>query len=729
MRRGLRVRSVAAACLGALAAAGLLSDRAAAHGSFVEARPAPGVRVEAAPDRVELRFTEPLNRSLARGEIVAADGTAVQLIAQAAEDRMLLLRPARELGTGTYQVRWHSVSTIDGHALEGTFSFGVRAAAAGGAQRIEQSPLARGGWLRVLSRGALYAALTLLGGALLVPLLLARGSRASWLAASSPAVVAGTTASRERRLIENTAWIAVLLALASTLAETYDAAGSLGLAALRDFLTTSSAGWARLALVVALGVVAVARTLRPRIAASALVLALGAVALSGHAAGAAPRVPVVLNDWMHLLSASVWLGGIATLVIVWWPQLRRGPRELRVAVARDVLPGFGRLALVAFGVVVVTGLINLVVQLGSLDALWRTGYGQVLLVKIALVGVIAVSSAVHAFRLRPRILSATAPRGSERRHWALLRSEPVVGVGVVAVVALLVAFPLPPRQLAEADEAVAAQPACDPCPLPAPKDDELAVAVHAGPLLVAGWLRREAGRLTGTVRVYDRAGKSARASVGVGDGAGRGCGPGCWRITAPLGREVAVTVRGAGGEWTVALPAAWRADGAAPARRILERAQTTMRRLESVRQVENVSSGPGQFARTVYRLRAPDRFAFTTGGGVESVVIGDRQWLHTSQSPWQQTQFGSGIPFSLRQWFRWTVFAPHIRLLARRERGGRPVVDLALMDPATPAWIRMSVDERSGRVLRETVISQKHTTTSTYSAYDRPVSIEAPDVG
>ena len=52
-------------------------------------------------------------------------------------------------------VRWHSVSTDDGHALEGSFSFGVRASALGGQHTLVQSPLARGGLLRIGLRGLL----------------------------------------------------------------------------------------------------------------------------------------------------------------------------------------------------------------------------------------------------------------------------------------------------------------------------------------------------------------------------------------------------------------------------------------------------------------------------------------------------------------------------------------------------------------------------------------------
>lgn len=194
-----------AALLIAVGAVGASPERAAAHSAFVGAQPHPGARLEQAPARIVLTFTEPLNRQLARAELVGADGRAVALSAQAADARRLLLKPRGALPTGSYRVLWHTVSTDDGHALEGSFAFGVRVAAAGGTQKLEESPLARSGAVRVGLRGVLYCALILLAGALLVPRLV-RGKHGSWLAVDADARGASAVARRERRIIENTAW-------------------------------------------------------------------------------------------------------------------------------------------------------------------------------------------------------------------------------------------------------------------------------------------------------------------------------------------------------------------------------------------------------------------------------------------------------------------------------------------------------------------------------------------
>jgi copper transport protein len=702
------------------------------HAAFVGSEPKPGVRLERAPQRVILTFTEPLNRRLTRATVVGPDGGRVAVAAQAASERRLVVRPARTLGTGAYRVRWHTVSTEDGHALEGSFSFGVRAAATGGEHDLEQSPLARAGWVRVALRALLYVAVLLFAAGLLLPMLVRRAP--SWLAPTQldqENVDGAAVRVRERRVVADVGWLAVAAAVAATLAEAADAAGGLSAGGVRDFLLSGSAGISRIAAVVALVAAAAAVRRWPRWAAAAVALALWGIAASGHASSAAPRAPSILNDWLHLLSGAVWLGGIGLLALVWTPALRRGGRPVRRAVARHVLRAFGRVALPAFLMVVATGIVSLITQLGHLDALWTTAYGRVLLVKIGLVGVVALASAAHAWWLRPRLLRERAGDARvDRRHWRLVRAEPLVGLGVVAAVAVLVAFPLPPRQLADAgEEANAAIAPCDPCPLPKPRADELPVAEQAGSRLVAGWLRRDGGRVTGTVRVIDIQGQPARGPLEILGADRSACGPGCRRFSLPAAAIVRVAVRDRGRRFIARLPATWQLRSAKRARRLLARAQRTMRALRSVRQVEQVTSGPGSYARTDYRLRAPNRMAFVTSARARTVIVGERQWFRSADSPWMRSSYGSGIPFSLARWFRWTTYATTVRLLRRGLDHGRPVTELALMDPATPVWVRLVVDERTGRVLRERMVTKAHFTSMRYFAFNRPLAIEAPHVG
>ena len=439
----------------------------------------------------------------------------------------------------------------------------------------------------------------------------------------------------------------------------------------------------------------------------------------------------IVADWAHLLGAAVWIGGIALIALAWSPALRRGT-EARLAVARHVLAPFGRVALPAFCVVVVAGVVNAAVELGTVSDLWQTAYGRVLLVKIALVGTIAAASYGHARRLRPRLLAANPhpPLALERQHWRLVGAEPLLALGVFAAVGVLVAFPLPPRQLDDATSGSrAAVPPCSPCPLPSPTADELSVAGQGGSMVAAAWIRRTPGGITGTVRVLDYRGRPAaagRASV-IGVASQSGCGAGCVRfVLSGAHPVVSVAVAERGRTYTVALPAVWSAAGTTRARALLNRAQSTMRSLHSIRQVEDVTSGPGTFARTTYRLLAPDRLDYRTDRGVHGVTVGARQFVRVSGGTWQESPTAAAVPFRTASWFRFTPYATAVRLLGERTAGGRRIAELALMDPGTPVWTRLSVDEGNGRVLHDALVLPARLVTHRNAGFDAPVSIAEP---
>jgi hypothetical protein len=150
-----------------------------------------------------------------------------------------------------------------------------------------------------------------------------------------------------------------------------------------------------------------------------------------------------------------------------------------------------------------------------------------------------------------------------------------------------------------------------------------------------------------------------------------------------------------------------------------------MARQRSMRELETVTSGPGSFARTVYRLEAPDRFAFVTNGGFRRVVIGRAQWFRGSGQPWRKERYGGGgPPFRTRSWFRWTPYAQEVRLL--HLDGRRGLAEVALMDPGTPLWLRLTVDLRTMRTLRDRMIAPGHYMTRRYLAFNRSVTIDPP---
>jgi copper transport protein len=743
-RRILRSFAGTLGTLGLVLAIG--APAALAHAYFEGSSPAPGTRSESPPTTVLMRFDETLNRHLSTAAIYQAQsGHRVTVSVSFPATLEMALRPTRPLPRGSYRVEWHSVSGDDGHELEGSFSFGVQAPALGGATTSVAGPLAGLGWLRTLLRAAFYPALFLFAGALMLRTLLGGTDRDLWLLPAGVRRLLGGDGTAalmrgERSLVLDAGLAATALAAGVVLVETQIAAGSLSPSAIHAFLLTDTPGLARVGLLVLLALAVAGAVMAPRYSGVVAALALGELALSGHADSASPRALAVLVDWIHLLAGALWLGGIAVIAWIWMRRLRGAGPELRHAVIGELLPRFGRVALPAFLVVASTGVLNAYIQLRHPSVLWESSYGRTLLIKSALVGVIALVSYTHVFRLRPRLLAANPHPDArlERRHWRLLGSEPLIGIGLAVVVAVLVAFPLP-REVAAA-RSLAALPlaVCNPCVLPLPTSDQLAVATNAGSEIVAGWLERRVGNLEGQVRVLDIEGQPASTSFEI-EGAAAvspSCGPGCRTFTIRgTPAAVRVVLSPDRGEQTATLPTRWQLAGSSTARRILDRAQAVMRHLHSVRQIERVNSVPGLYALSDGRTQAPDRWANTTSVvrppappqlEDQLVAIGARQWTRQPGGPWQLQPQNGTLPFATPTLFTWSNYAEAVRLIGVVRRHGLTLATLALMDPGTPAWWTLHVDLATGRVLDTRLITSGHFISARYSQFNSAAPILAP---
>jgi putative copper export protein len=529
-------------------------------------------------------------------------------------------------------------------------------------------------------------------------------------------------------------WIAAIAGVGVVLVETRDAAGSLSPSAVDAYLLSTASGAARVAAVVAVAVAAALAGRAWRAAAGAFVVALAAVAFGGHANSASPRSLALLTDWIHLVAGAVWAGGIAQIVIAWLPHVRSLRLGQRSSVVGGVLERFGGVALPAFAVVVVAGVVNAVIELGRPAELWTTSYGRVLMVKIALVAAIGVASYVHAFRLRRRVLAGEASPPSERRLWRLLGGEPVLLGVVLVIAALLAVFPLPPRQLLERAEAERpARPAA--ATAGPPRAGELASAEAAGPWIAAAWAHASGGSLRGTVRLLDFTVHPVAARLRVADARVRPCGVGCVSFqTAGAPTLLRVTAQRGHATHTAGIPVRWDPRQAVAAESILRRAVAFVRRLRSFRIDERLASGlGGGAALSRYRVQGPFRYAIVTHGNdtTETVVIGRRSWVRQPDGSWMKEPLDR--PQDARidlPWFPHRAQPP--RLLRLRTIAGRRVAEIVLADlparagTAPPFWFRLQVDADTGRVLRMRMIAPGHFMNQRYYALNVPNRVEPP---
>src|SRR5262249_1368681 len=132
-------------------------------------------------------------------------------------------------------------------------------------------------------------------------------------------------------------------------------------------------------------------------------LALGAVAAAGHSAAVEPSAAAAIAaDVAHLLAAGIWAGALPALALLLRASSREAGADARpyavVATRR-----FSRAALLLVAILVFTGVVITVAQVGSIGALLGTRYGQLLVLKLALVLGVVVVAAVGRYRLLPRL--------------------------------------------------------------------------------------------------------------------------------------------------------------------------------------------------------------------------------------------------------------------------------------------------------------------------------------
>jgi copper transport protein len=187
----------------------------------------------------------------------------------------------------------------------------------------------------------------------------------------------------------------------------------------------------------------------------AVVAVLVVPGTSGHAAQTSPRGLTLLFDWVHLAAGSVWLGGLVGLLVVWFSLGSRA----RVPALSVAVPRFSAVAVGSVLALGLSGLGEALDHLPAFDALWLTGYGRAILVKIGLMVLALGIASGNLLRSRPRMIAAAdRPELGDpavRLLRGLVSAEVVVVVGVVFAAAVLSSLAPPPPAFALQNAALA----------------------------------------------------------------------------------------------------------------------------------------------------------------------------------------------------------------------------------------------------------------------------------
>jgi copper transport protein len=420
---------VTVCCLAAAALA--LPAGAAAHATLEKTSPHYGARVAASPGVVGLRFDQSVKALPNAITVFTAKGKVVSGSVRPSSDLRSVNVPVHRLGRGAYTVRWRVVSA-DGHVVSGVFTFGVRHRAPPASEAFGASGPTT---TEHVVRWLFFLALALLAGGL--------GFRLLVLPASLPS----TAERRFYRVVGLGAVGVIEVGIAAFLLRAEDALqlpfGDFLYGDLSPLAGGTRFGTAFVAMTLGFALVSALLFLawltdRRLLLWPAFLLSLAfasGLSLSGHsAADAGSSWLSELADWAHLAAASLWVGGLVQLAFVIWPL---APDLRRTAFLR-----FSTLATVLIAVLLSAGIYLSVLRLPRLSDLWSAGYGQVLLVKLALVSLALLWGAAHHFLVRPALergapLFAGLPRS--------LAGESAVGMAILLAAAVLVESKPPPR--------------------------------------------------------------------------------------------------------------------------------------------------------------------------------------------------------------------------------------------------------------------------------------------
>ncbi len=149
-----------------------------------------------------------------------------------------------------------------------------------------------------------------------------------------------------------------------------------------------------------------------------------------HAAAEGRLLPF-LADWVHVVAASLWMGGLMGVPIALFGPLRAVSPDERAKIVRTAVRRFSRVATAAVMVLVVTGLYAILLHVPSVTAMVGSSYGLALIVKLGLLVFLLAAGAANL------VLRGRGPFGR------LVGGELVLAAAIFVATGFLTSLPPP----------------------------------------------------------------------------------------------------------------------------------------------------------------------------------------------------------------------------------------------------------------------------------------------
>ena len=414
----MTLRGRAVLVLAAVAAALVAAGTASAHAYLVKTVPSASGILNSPPPSVALTFDEAVEPRFAIISVTDAAGhqETTHAVTRSPSNPDTLVVPLRPgLPEGWYLVYWRAIS-VDGHPVHSAFTFAIGPNEGPQPQFVVPKISGSATTPRLLvARWAMFLIVMAAIGLFVLRIAIAR-PLARRVPGSSlrPVSIAFVVAS-----ILGLLAIPIYLDLATAI-DSLRSAFAIGDLVPLYRATAFGRGYVDMEICFALFCLAgwlavwIDRPEREHRSIAEIVAGLGALlagaavlvipGAAGHAAQTAPRGVSVLLDWLHLVSGSVWIGGLIGLLVV-WGSLGAGNRVAGLAVC---VPRFSNVAFVSVVLLVGSGVGATILHMPILAALWETSYGKAILVKIGLLSLALVLGALNLFVAKPRLAAARA---------------------------------------------------------------------------------------------------------------------------------------------------------------------------------------------------------------------------------------------------------------------------------------------------------------------------------
>jgi copper transport protein len=377
-----------------------------AHAFTIKSDPSPSQSLPKSPSKVDVYFSEPVDVRYSKLMVIDASGKQVDNKDEHyinGDQTTLSVTLPGGLKDGVYTVSSKVLSAADGHVVDNAFVFGVgeavipsQASSTSNVQTELYIPNA------IARFPALVGQVMVVGAAFSTLWLWKPISKITWLKDS----LAETRSKTDRNFII-LVLIGSIILVVSNFGIIYVQANSINTGIVEAMGTKFGTVWIARAvesfilLAISLAMFRKAIKRMPKnFAASPTkgevigIFAIGLTILAttsliGHGAANGQVLPITI-DFIHNLAASLWIGGIIYIGFIVVPKLRHaeGLEEYVKASALSVLiPRFSTVPVIILGVIVVTGPFLLYMLESNLDLTLASLYGKWLIIKLSLAAV------------------------------------------------------------------------------------------------------------------------------------------------------------------------------------------------------------------------------------------------------------------------------------------------------------------------------------------------------